>query len=81
MRKQPRFCYPRSIMKSKVKVKRDTRQFINQAWIRNGKSDAVVTGEALILACLLHSTGRDRAGDDLKVVQTLMNDVNLNDKE
>lgn len=66
-------------MKSKVKVKRDTRQFINQAWIRNG--EGVVTGEALILACLLHSTGKDRAGNDYKVVQELMNDVNLDDKE
>lgn len=68
-------------MKSKVKVRRDTRQLINQAWIRNGKSDSVVTGEALILACLLHSTGRDRSGEDLKVVQTLMNDVNLDDED
>lgn len=67
--------------KSKVRVKRDTRQFINQAWIRNGKTDSVVTGEALILACLLHSTGRDRSGEDLKVVQTLMNDVNLDDED
>lgn len=64
-------------MRSKVKVKRDTRQFINQAWIRNG--DSVVTGEALILATLLHTHGADRAGNDFKVVQELMNDVNLDD--
>lgn len=67
--------------KKSIKVKRDTRQFINQAWIRNGKSDAVVTGEALILATLLHSTGKERNSQDLKVVQALMNDVNLDDKE
>lgn len=66
-------------MKKKIKVKRDTRQFINQAWIRNGKSDAVVTGEALILATLLHTHGKGRNSDDLKVVQSLMNDVNLDD--
>ena len=66
-------------MKSKVKIRRDTTQFINQAWIRNGSSRSVVTGEALILACLLHSTGNDRAGSDFKVVQELMNDVNLDD--
>lgn len=66
-------------MKNKVKVKRDTRQFVNQAWIRNG--EGFVTGEALILAMLLHSTGRDRAGNDFKVVQELMNDINLDDKE
>lgn len=66
-------------MRSKVKVKRDTRQFVNQAWIRNG--EGFVTGEALILAMLLHSTGKDRAGSDFKVVQELMDDVNLDSKE
>lgn len=66
-------------MKNKIKVKRDTRQFINQAWIRNGSG--VVTGEALILATLLHTHGRGRNTDDFKVVQTLMNDINSDDKE
>lgn len=68
-------------MNKKIKVKRDTRQFVNQAWIRNGKTDGVVTGEALILATLLHTTGRGRNSDDMKVVQSLMNDVNLDDKD
>lgn len=66
---------------TKIKIKADTRQFINQAWIRNGKTDNSVTGEALILACLLHTHGDKRAGTDFKVVQELMNDVNLDDKE
>jgi hypothetical protein len=66
---------------TKIKIKADTRQFINQAWIRNGKTDNTVTGEALILACLLHTHGAQRAGNDLKVVQELMNDVNLEDEE
>lgn len=66
-------------MNKKIKVKRDTRQFINQAWIRNG--DSAVTGEALILACLLHTTGAGRNTDDLKTVQALMNDVNLDEEE
>lgn len=64
---------------NKIRVKRDTRQFINQAWIRNG--DSVVTGEALILATLLHTTGRGRNTADMEVVQSLMNDVNLDDKD
>lgn len=68
-------------MNNKIKVKADTRQFINQAWIRNGKSTNVVTGEALILATLLHTHGSQRAGTDFKVVQELMNDVNLDDKD
>jgi hypothetical protein len=66
-------------MNKKIKVKRDTRQFINQAWIRNG--DGVLTGEALILATLLHTHGAGRNSDDFKTVQSLMNDVNLDDKE
>lgn len=68
-------------MDNKIKVKRDTRQLINQAWIRGGSghTDSVVTGEALILACLLHTTGAGRDSDDLKVVQALMNDVNLDE--
>lgn len=65
-------------MRNKVKVKPDTRQFVNQAWIRNG--EGVVTGEALILATLLHSTGRGRNSDDMKVVQALMNDINLEEE-
>lgn len=64
-------------MQKTIKVKADTRQFINQAWIRNGKTDNRVTGEALILACLLHTHGADRSGTDFKDVQRLMNDVNL----
>lgn len=72
-------CYTRGDMNKNIKVKRDTRQFVNQAWVRNG--DSVVTGEALILACLLHTTARGRNSDDMKVVQSLMNDINLDDKE
>jgi hypothetical protein len=58
-----------------IKIKRDTRQLINQAWIRNG--DLTVTGEALILATLLHTTGAGRDSDDYKEVLRLMNDVNV----
>lgn len=67
-------------MNNRVKVKRDTRQLINQAWIRNG--DSVVTGEALILVCLLHSAGgAGRNSKDMEIVQQLMNDINLDDKD
>jgi hypothetical protein len=69
-------------MNKKIKIKADTRQFINQAWTRNGNDlTKVVTGEALILATLLHTHGSNRAGSDFKAVQALMDDVNLNDKE
>lgn len=65
-------------MTEKIKIKRDTRQLINQAWIRNG--DSVVTGEALILACLLHTHGESRDSEDMLEVLRLMNDVNLNEE-
>lgn len=65
-------------MNKKIRVKRDTRQFINVAWIRNG--DLVVTGEALILACLLHTHGAGRNTDDFKAVQALMDDINLEEE-
>lgn len=60
---------------NKIKIKPDTRQFVNQAWVRNG--DSVVTGEALILVCLMHTHGKSRASDDMTTVQALMNDANL----
>lgn len=64
-------------MKSKVKIRRDTRQFVNQAWVRNG--ELFVTGEPLILALLLHTTGGDRGSDNMKTVKALMNDINTED--
>lgn len=63
----------------RIKIAKNTTQFINQAWIRNG--DGIITGEALILATLLHTRGAGRDTDDLKTVQALMDDVNLDDKE
>lgn len=63
----------------KIKIKRDTRQFLNQAWIRNG--DSYITGEALILATLLHTRGAGRNSKDMQDVLLIMNDVNLDTKE
>lgn len=60
---------------NKFKIVPNTRQLINQAWIRNG--DLTVTGEALILACLLHTKGGGRNTEDMKQLQALMNDQNL----
>ncbi len=61
----------------KVKIKHDTRQFLNQAWTWNGRAKTIVTGEPLILACLLHTRGTGRESDDFKTVQELMQDINL----
>lgn len=68
-------------MDKKIKVKNDTRQFINQAWARNGHTDNKVTGEGLILACLLHTKGAGRNSKDMETVQSLMNDINVDDKD
>lgn len=49
---------------------------INVAWTRNGNS--VVTGEALLLAVLMHTHGGSaREGDQYNVVRKLMKDINL----
>ncbi len=66
-------------MEKKIKVKPDTRQFVNQAWTRNGELE--VTGQALVLACLLNSTGAGRNTDDMRDLQRLMGDINLDDKD
>lgn len=63
----------------KTKIRNDTRQFANQAWAFD--RDRVITGQALILACLLHTHADERAGIDLRVVQELMDDINLDTKE
>lgn len=55
-----------------------TTRLIDVAWIRNGST--VVTGEALILATLMHTHGKNRRGDDMKTVQKIMKDVNLDKK-
>lgn len=55
----------------------DNRGFtrlIYRAYIRDGNS--VHTGEALLLACLLHAKGKSRVSDDMKDVQRIMRDRN-----
>lgn len=56
-------------------VRRDTRTLINQAWMRDG--DIIVTGQALLLATLLHTHGKGRDSEDFKDVQRIMHDPNL----
>lgn len=60
-------------------IKYDTRHFYGQARIRDGRFD--ITGEALLLACLLHTKGAGRESADMKDVQRIMGDINLNDKD
>lgn len=45
------------------------------AYIRDG--DTFHTGEALLLACLLHTKGRGRKSKDMTEVQRIMRDKNL----
>jgi hypothetical protein len=52
--------------------------FMYNAYIRDGES--VHTNEALLLACLLHTKGKGRAGRDLHDVQKIMRDRNLENK-
>lgn len=46
-----------------------------RAYIRDGKQEH--TGEALLLACLLHAKGKSRKSADMVEVQRIMRDRNL----
>lgn len=57
------------------KLKLDTRNFYGQAYIRD--HGTFYTGEAMLLAVLMHSVGEDRNSKDMKIVRELMEDGNL----
>ena len=54
-------------------------RLMDRAWMRNG--DIEVTGEALLLAVLLHAKGRGRQSGDMKEVRRIMRDRNLDRKK
>ena len=58
-----------------TKVTNNTRQFIHKAWMRDGNK--VYTGQALLLAMLVHSQGDSRESTDGELVRKIMKDVNL----
>ncbi len=59
-------------------MNQNDRHFYNvlhRAYIRDGKVEN--TGEALLLACLLHAKGKGRNTDDMQDVRRIMKDKNL----
>lgn len=59
---------------SKKKFISPGQRVMDVAYIRNGNT--FHTGEALLLACLVHTKGKSRKGKDFKDVQRLMKDQN-----
>jgi len=54
---------------------REFYRFVNRAYIRDGKT--VHTGEAVLLATLLHTKGKNRSNSkDMADVQRIMRDKN-----
>lgn len=51
---------------------------MDNAYLWDGKN--IHHGEALLLACLLHSKGRGRGTEDMTEVQRIMRDRNLSRK-
>lgn len=49
-------------------------RFVQRAYIRDGQH--IHTGEAVLLACLLHAKGASRISNDMKDVQRIMRDHN-----
>jgi hypothetical protein len=61
---------------SNKEVRRPAGWRVNQiAYLRDGEQ--IHYGEAVILACLLHSKGRGRNSQDMTDVQRIMKDQNL----
>lgn len=48
---------------------------IHRAWLRDG--DKTHTGEALLIACLLHAKGEGRESRDMEDVRRIMRDANV----
>lgn len=66
---------------NKRETENDNRGFsrlIYRAYLRDGKT--YHSGEALLLACLLHAKGKSRNSDDMTEVQRIMRDGNLDPK-
>jgi len=59
--------------------KNDTNRVMDVAYIWDGH--VLHTDESVILACLLHTKGKGRATPDMKDVQRIMRDKNLNDSK
>lgn len=49
-----------------------------RAYLKDG--DKIHTGEALLLACLLHAKGAGRKSKDMEDVQKIMRDINVKTK-
>lgn len=54
---------------------RGLTRVVHRAYIRDG--DTLHTGEAVLLACLLHAKGKGRDSEDMTEVQRIMRDKNL----
>lgn len=63
----------------KKKERQQGWRIIQIAWLRDGEQ--TYTGEALSLACLLHTKGRGRDSKDMLDVQRIMRDQNLDTKD
>lgn len=61
------------------KINKNSNQLINQAWMRNGELEPI-TGEGLILVCLLHSTGAGRHSEEMQDLLRIMNDPNVEEE-
>lgn len=57
----------------------DVRHVMNRAWMRDG--DIIIDGEALMLALLIHTKGAGRNTKDMRDLQKIMKDHNLDPKK
>ena len=62
-------------MEQKQRPRQQGWRLIQTAYVRDG--ELIYTGEAMSLACLLHTKGRGRNSTDMVDVQKIMQDINL----
>lgn len=54
-------------------------RIMDVAWLRDGET--VHTGEALVLAMLVHTRGKGRGSEDERFIRKLFKDHNLEEKK
>lgn len=61
--------------RERTKDEKEFYRFVHRAYIKDGK--AIHTGEAVLLACMLHVKGKGRNTDDMVEIQRIFRDPNL----
>ncbi len=68
-------CYDRGMSTENKEFSRRFYTFMDRAYIRDGVTSH--TGEALLIACLMHTKGAGRESKEMRDLRKIMKDRNL----